>query len=202
MISKKIITFGVVGSILLGGTAVGAYRSLAQGDEQSKAIVNEVVLADESKEEPTDGLACELTVEPKKDIVAITNEVDMYNAVLDYFIGVDEALNIDMKYIAVNFNENITDENKENILENLKKYNVDIIESNLEELIEKGLADEYGNLDGILLSISDIKVESENRIMIEGSKYRSGLGSVSNQVILNNVNGTWELEEVSFGPVS
>lgn len=188
MIRKKIITFGVVGSILLGGTVLGAYTSLSQSDDQSKAIGQDGVLASELTVAPIsygdDGIEV---------IGTLTNEADMYNVVLDYFIELDAALNSDMKYIAVNFDVNIDDENKDNVLENLKKYNVDIIEGNLEDLKAKGLGDEYGNLEGILLSISDIKIESENKIIIEGSKYRSGLGSVSAQVTINNDNGTWKI---------
>ena len=206
MIRKKLITLGVVGSILLGGTAFGVYASSEQSDKQTKATVQEGLLAsgltEESKaelaceltEEPKVELACEFTAEPKNDVAPISNEGDMYNAVLDYFIELDAALNSDMKYIAVNFETNIDNENKEKVIENLKKYNVDIIEGNLEELLAKGLGDEYGNLDGILLSISDIKIESENKIIINGSKYRSGIGSISTQVTVNNVNGIWEIE--------
>ncbi|MCY6370623.1 hypothetical protein [Clostridium ganghwense] len=154
-------------------------------------------LACELTEEPKGELACELTVEPKGELASMTNEVDIYNIVLDYFISLDEALNSDMKYIAVNFDASIDKENKEKVIENLKKYNVDIIEGNVEELMAKGLGDEYGNLDGILLSISDVKIESENKIIINGSKYRSGLGSISTQVTINNDNGTWKIEESS-----
>ena len=218
MIRKKLITLGVVGSILLGGTAFGVYASSEQSDKQTKATVQEGLLAsgltEESKaelacelteepkaelaceltEEPKVELACEFTAEPKNDIAQIINESDMYNVVLDYFIELDVALNNDMKYIAVNFDANIDNETKEKIKENLKKYNVDIMEGNVEELLAKGLGDEYGNLDGILLSISDIKIESENKIIINGSKYRSGLGAVSTQVTVNNDNGTWKIE--------
>ncbi|MCM1989042.1 hypothetical protein [Oceanirhabdus seepicola] len=206
MIRKKLITLVVVGTILLGGTAFGVYASSEQSDKQTKATVQEGLLAsgltEESKaelaweltEEPKGELACEFTVEPKNAIVTLTNEADIYNVVLDYFIELDVALNNDMKYIAVNFDTNIDNETKEKIKENLKKYNVDVIEGNVEELLAKGLGDEYGNLDGILLSISDIKIESENKIIINGSKYRSGVGAVSTHVTVNNDNGTWKIQ--------
>jgi hypothetical protein len=209
MLKTKIVALCTIGSILLGSTVLGGSVSSLQSNNQPKAIVQDAMLASEITEESKDGLACELIAEPgtqeepifcglapkpEKDIVTITNEVDMYNDILDYFIGLDEALNSDMKYIAVNFKKSISDENKEKVIGNLKKYNVDIIEGDMEYLKSKGLSDEYGNLYGILLSISDIKVESKNRIIINGSKYRSGLGSVSAQVILNYNDGIWDIE--------
>lgn len=106
----------------------------------------------------------------------------------------DEGLNSNMEYIAVNFNANINNENKENILKYLERYDVDVMESSLKELREKGLSDELGNLKGILLTIDDIKVESVNKIIIKASKYRSGIGAISGEWTLTNENGTWKIE--------
>lgn len=124
------------------------------------------------------------------------NLAEIYRIALDSFMPLDEALNHDMKYIAIDGDtlKNIDKDGKNSIMDYFKKYNVDVMDASLEDLKEKGLFNKGRGIDGILLSISEIKVESDDRVMVEGSKYRSPLGAIGVECVIVYKDDKWQLE--------
>ena len=137
--------------------------------------------------------ACNTGIEPKEHLGEI------YSVALDSIMEQDEALNSDMRYIAIdmsNFEE--VDENAEKeILSHFKeKYNVDVIAATFEQLKEKGLYDpDKMSLDGVLLRIERVDFKFNNNIFFEGSKYRSGLGSIGVEGTVHYKDNEWKLKE-------
>jgi hypothetical protein len=46
-----------------------------------------------------------------------------------------------------------------------KEYDVDIIDESIESLKEKGMVNDHGSIDGILLQVESIKFISEDEVM-------------------------------------
>lgn len=122
---------------------------------------------------------------------------DVYNAALDSFMNLDQGLNSDMKYIAIDTKslKGINEENKKAIIEHFKKYNVEVMDASIDDLKEKGLFNkETLSLQGILLSVSKFEKKSDAKIIIEGSKYRSGLGAIGVKCTVVYKDGLWKVE--------
>jgi len=133
-----------------------------------------------------------------------TKYSEVYTLALDSLISLDETLNYEMDYIALDTKSftNATEEDMKVIMENLKKYEVDVIEESLESLQEKKMLDEYGVLYGILLKIENVDVKSKNKIVIESSKYRSGLGAIWIETTIVKKDNVWEVEKSEIGAIS
>lgn len=131
--------------------------------------------------------------------------VDIYIAVLDSFMPLDEGLNRGMKYIAIDTStlKYLPVGDKQELLKYFEKYNVEVMDASLEKLKEMGLFDEKTlSLDGILLRIKDIEILSEKRAIIEGSKYRSGKGAIGVKCIVEYKNGKWKVEKADITWIS
>ncbi len=132
-------------------------------------------------------------VEPSLD-----QNVSIYSLIFDAIIKQDEGLNSEMKYISIDSNstKDLTEEEREEILEYLKIYNVDIINYSFEELKEKGMFNEETlSLEGILLEIKTVKKITKNDIVVEAVKYRSGLGAIGMEYTLQFKNNEWTIKE-------
>ncbi|GIO32087.1 MULTISPECIES: peptide ABC transporter substrate-binding protein [Paenibacillus] len=141
-------------------------------------------------------LLCALTTacsnaNPSKDMG------ELYSLALDAYMPIDEGLNGGMKYIAIDMsNLNDMDEtDKKQILKYFEKYNVDVMEATYEQLKEKGLYDPKTMvLNGVLLRVEKTGI-SNNKMVIEGSKYRAGDGAIGTKVIIEYKNGKWEVSK-------
>ena len=124
-----------------------------------------------------------------------SNMGEMYSLALDSYMPVDDALNYKMQFIAIDFST-LTDINKDDreyITNYFKKYNVAIIDSTLDDLRNKGMYDPKTLvLNGLLLRITKVDI-SNQQVIIEGSKYRSGDGAVGFKTILEHKDGKWEI---------
>jgi hypothetical protein len=132
--------------------------------------------------------ACSNTM-PKKDIG------ELYSLALDAYIPIDEGLNGGMKYIAIDMSnfKDLDNTDKEQILKHFNKYNVEVMEATYEQLKAKGLYDPKTMvLNGILLRVE--KTENSNKkFVVEGSKYRSGLGANGTKIVVELKNDKWQV---------
>lgn len=127
--------------------------------------------------------------------------VDVYSVALDSFMPLDEGINGDMKFIAIEGNtlKYLQTDKRNNVLKNFEKYKVKVMDASLEELKKMGLFNEKQlYLEGILLSVEDITILSDKEIVVEGSKYRSGDGAIGVKCTLKYQNGNWEVDKAGI----
>lgn len=120
---------------------------------------------------------------------------ELYSLALDAYMPIDEGLNGSMKYIAIDMSnfKDIDGTDKKQILKYFDKYNVEVMEVTYEQLKDKGLYDPQTMvLNGVLLRVEKTEI-SKNQIVIEGSKYRAGDGAIGTKVIVEFINGKWQI---------
>lgn len=148
------------------------------------------------------------SVEEEEEDTTVTSKDNLeqiYCLALDSFMLLDEALNHEMKYIAIDTTTmaDITEEGRKQILDFFKKYGVEVMDASMEKLKEEGLFDENKLcLEGILLRIESIDFEPGDRVVIKGSKYRSGTGAIGVISTLTYEDGNWELIEANITWIS
>ncbi|HEY9063140.1 MAG TPA: hypothetical protein VIO64_21985 [Pseudobacteroides sp.] len=123
---------------------------------------------------------------------------DIYIISLDSMMPVDDGLNSGMKYIAIDGSKlrYINSSEKSDILKHFNsKYNVKALDASYDKLVDMGMVNsELNCLDGILLNISKIDVIDKKNVIIEGYKYKSGLGAVGVKSKVTFEGGEWKLE--------
>ena len=121
----------------------------------------------------------------------------LYIEALEELMRTDDALNHEMAYIAIDMEQfvEVDEEQKEEIKQYFaEKYEIEIMEASLDDLREQGLFDdETLYLEGILLSIT--KVEMNEEVRMEATKYRSGTGAIGLEIILHQVDDEWAVKE-------
>lgn len=123
--------------------------------------------------------------------------VEIYIVAFDALIQEDKGLNSGMKYISIdsNITNDLTEEEKKVLLSYFTKYNVEVKNLSFEELRNKGMFDENTHsLEGILLEVKDIKKKTDKEVIIEATKYRSGLGAIGMEYTLKYIDGRWEMK--------
>lgn len=133
--------------------------------------------------------ACTKAPDPKQSMPEI------YSIALDAYMPIDDGLNSEMKYIAIDMSDfqNVDEQGKQQILDYFKKYNVQVMEATYEQLKEKKLLNpETGVLDGVLLRVEKIDVKF-NKVIIEGDKYRAGNGAIGTRVEVQFKDGKWQV---------
>lgn len=123
------------------------------------------------------------------------NMGELYSLALDAFMPIEEGLNSNMKFIAIDMSnlKSINEKDKKLILEYFNKYHVEIKEATFEQLKDCGVYDPNTKvLNGILLSIEKTEI-SKNQIVIEGTKFRGGDGSIGILVTIEFINGIWQI---------
>ncbi len=120
----------------------------------------------------------------------------IYSAALDAIMPLEDSLNQNMTYIAIDTDTLVdaTDEDIANIIDHLTKYNVEVIEASFDTLKSKDMVKDGNTLEGVLLKISSVKIISEDKIEIIGSKYKSGIAAVGVKCELINDAGEWIVE--------
>ncbi|TCM87926.1 hypothetical protein EV294_1166 [Paenibacillus sp. BK033] len=125
------------------------------------------------------------------------NMGELYSLALDAYMPIDEGLNGNMKYIAIdmsNFND-VDDTDKEGIKKYLNKYNVEVIEATYDQLKAEGLYDPQTMvLDGVLLRVEKTEIKNK-KFVVEGSKYRAGDGAIGIKVIVEYKKGKWKVSK-------
>ena len=143
---------------------------------------------------------CNNGIEPKEHLGEI------YTVALDSILLEDQALNDNMAFIAIDMSnfEDLDANSKEEILKYFKvTYKVEVMDATFEQLKEMGLynPDTY-SLDGVLLKINKIEYKLNNSVLLEGSKYRSGLGAIGVEVKVHYEDKKWETEEINLQWIS
>lgn len=131
---------------------------------------------------------------------------EIYIMALDSMMPIDEGLNSDMKYIAIDGSKlrYISESEKEQLLKYFgDKYNVKAMDASYDRLKEMGMTKgALGSLEGILLSFSKITVVDKKNVLIEGSKYKSGTGGIGAMSRITYEDGKWKLESTGMTWIS
>jgi len=129
-----------------------------------------------------------------------SEEVDKlgaYTTVIDKLYEEDNALNSNIKYIAIDTSliVNLNDEEKAELLKELENYGFTVLDMTIEELEEEGYVKDLYFEEGILFEIEDEPIK-RNSITMDISKWRSGLGSIGyDGTVVKYKNGKWKIEK-------
>lgn len=129
-----------------------------------------------------------------------TDYKKIYTLALDSLISIDEGLNSDMKYIAIDTDtlEGATQEDVKSIMAYFEQYGVEVIAQSFVTLREKGMVKEGNYIEGLLLRVDKIDKITKKKAVIEVSKFRSGLGAIGVRCKLIYSKGTWELKSADM----
>ncbi len=120
-----------------------------------------------------------------------------YEAAIDKLYNEDEALNLNIKYLAVDTTKmkNLTEESKKTLLKNLEKYGLIVLDTTSSELEKNGYIKDTNFEEGILFELEDEEMKN-NTIKMDVSKFRSGIGAIGYEGMeLKYRNGKWEIKE-------
>jgi hypothetical protein len=137
-----------------------------------------------------------------------SNEASIYSEIyivaLESFMSLDEALNHEMKYIAINNDTLIkaTEADVDIVVDYFKMFGVDVINESYKTLKEKDMVIDEFYIEGVLLEIETVEFLSEDKVVVEGSKYKSGLGAIGVKAILIKEDGHWILESADITWIS
>ncbi|MDR2906066.1 MAG: hypothetical protein LBU73_08945 [Helicobacteraceae bacterium] len=127
-----------------------------------------------------------------------TKWVEIYKITLKSYLELDAALNENIDFIAIDlsFLDYISDEDKKAIFMWFESRYAPVIDTNMDGLKAKGLFDEKAMIipNGVLLSITKVSA-SNKEIIIEGMKYRGGLGANGFETKWRLKNDSWEFIE-------
>ncbi|WP_242853023.1 hypothetical protein [Pseudobacteroides cellulosolvens] len=133
----------------------------------------------------------------KEFIIKSKSLKEIYILALDSMMPVDEGLNSEMKYISIDGTklEYINESEKAEILTYFnKKYNIKTMDASFEKLQEMGMVKDINSIEGILLTISKVEIADKNSVIVNGYKFKSGLGAVGVQSKIINKDGKWKVE--------
>lgn len=90
-----------------------------------------------------------------------------------------------------------TYEDREVAIEHFSKYNKTVVNASLFKLQQIGLSDKIGRLkiNGFLLMLTNVTSDSDNGIIIEGSKYMGPAGSYQYRIRMKIIDGKWTVIE-------
>ena len=127
-----------------------------------------------------------------------TNMVEIYGLALDAFISLGDGLTDKMKYIAIDMSnlKDISEEDKDQVLRHFSKYDVNVMDITLEQLEKEGRVKDARSLEGILLRVENSEIY-ENKIIIEGSLFKSAKGAIGTSVILEYLDDKWQVTKAS-----
>ena len=138
------------------------------------------------------------TENPTNYISNLTKWAEIYQVTLDSYLKQDTALNENIDFIVIDLStlEFATEEDKKLIVTWFESNHKPVKDSNLDGLKAQGLFDDELLYipDGVLLQITAV-TEKNNEIIIEGMKYRGGLGANGFETKWRLNNGIWEFIE-------
>lgn len=124
--------------------------------------------------------------------------IDAYLLVIDMLYEDDPALNHNIRYLAIDTTNmtNLTEEDKDILLEELEKYGHTVLNMTYYELEEEGYIEDLYFKEGILIRIED-EVMEDNIVKMNASKWKSGLGAIGYDGMTVEYNGEiWEITGV------
>ncbi len=196
-----------VGLIGCGGSSVGTKPAVSEAPvgilasspkpEQTPVPTPEPTIKPTPEQTPkeTGLLVSGVTSEPKLEQ---TEGINPYFEIFSQLFEDDKALNEEIKYIAVDLDEVKSEDNREFLLlmhDFCDKEGYVLLENNFEGLKKAGLIKELYFEEGIIISFRDESF-SENKLVTEASKWRSGLGAIGALYTVEKREDIWEIIEV------
>ncbi|GAA0122533.1 MAG: hypothetical protein KID00_11745 [Clostridium argentinense] len=129
------------------------------------------------------------------------DKINIYNLTFDTLVSCYDDLN-DIDYIAIDMNNKFFSEfgkeDKDKILDYLKKYNKTVMNKSLKDLNKEGFTDKFNRLNGnnkngLFINIVDYKCKN-NKIFIEAALYKGPFSVKGVKIVINNKDGRWNLE--------
>lgn len=135
--------------------------------------------------------------------------VSMYETIIEDIIEKSKGIMQGAKYISLDVNSlkapetttnnysELTEQQKNELLEYCKKYHDQVKNQSLEELRQAGLVEDNNGfiaIEGVLIRILKIEKLAENKAIIEVQAFRTGLGAVMVKYELKYKNGEWSIK--------
>jgi|GEM_PF-2148285 len=124
-------------------------------------------------------------------------QADAYFLIFQNLYESDSALNSDIKYIAVDLSE-MQFETPDAFTRLMDDFcttsGFTLLLDNVDGLAEKGYIKESYFEEGILISFRDTEL-TDNKLITEAMKWRSGLGAIGATFTVEKMNDTWEITE-------
>ena len=130
----------------------------------------------------------------KDNLIPDDQYITLYESVIDLIMDSSPELNSNAKYIAIDTDSFTLLEDADLLIDYMKKYNSNVFKSSFSELEDNNyLSEENPYLEGILISVSNV-VKEKRTINLEITKYKSSLGSVTNQYEATYKNNKWDIK--------
>lgn len=133
-------------------------------------------------------------IEPKDRLEEISR------IALDSIIKEDRSIK-DIKYISIETEKlDLNKNEKAKLREYFKKYNKRVVSLSMSDLKRVGLFN-YFDWDisgGVLISIDEVKVRTNEKVIIKVSTFKAGLGGSGYLCTLEFINGEWKLVSKDF----
>lgn len=136
-------------------------------------------------------------ISPTPEPTPVQTQAQGYWAVFEELYGEDEALNSEIQYLAIDLSKSKL-EDKQPLTDLFEEFcsqnGLTLLLDNIEGLTEKGLIEDLYFKDGIVISFEDQKL-TEEKLVTEASKWRSGLGAIGATFTVENQDGVWKITE-------
>ena len=136
-------------------------------------------------------------ISPTPEPTPVQTQAQGYWAVFEELYGEDEALNSEIQYLAIDRSKSKL-EDKQPLTDLFEEFcsqnGLTLLLDNIEGLTEKGLIEDLYFKDGIVISFEDQKL-TEEKLVTEASKWRSGLGAIGATFTVENQDGVWKITE-------
>lgn len=135
--------------------------------------------------------------DPKQDMK------EVYRLALDAFMPLGDGLTHHMKYLALELNnlEGISAEDKEGIVNDFKKYGVDVLDTTLEQLEQEGRVGEAHSIKGVLLKVKSTEA-TDNKVVVRGFVYKSAKGGIGTEVVVEYADSQWRVTKATATGIS
>ncbi|WP_435923706.1 hypothetical protein [Paenibacillus sp. DYY-L-2] len=208
MKGKNIAAVLIALTLLLGGCGNGTKKGTDAGanppENPPQAENGAKIVTEPENTSGTGSLKEEDPPEPPQDKEMNGTAGQLYSLAFQAMFDMDEGLNGDMKYIAMDLSEltQLTEEDKAYILDSFEDYGVEIRDETFDRLQEQepGFKEKMV-LEGVLLRVEKVDI-SKDAAVIEGSKYRSGNGAVGTKITLKLEDGAWSVTDAGMTWIS
>lgn len=139
------------------------------------------------------------------DKILKTSNARLYGKMIDEVWKIDSALNSGISYINVDTKtfKNFKEEDKKQLFKYLsEQYDAKILDMTIDELEEEGYVKDLSFEDGILFSIDKYIINSEDKILLEGRKWASGIGAIGFLIEAEKVDSEWNIKRCDMTWIS
>lgn len=152
---------------------------------------------------PTGCEACKLTITIPasglyfQHIPTVSEDSNPYFVLFQELFSADPGLNSEIQYISVDLS-NVKLADTSDYIELMKawceKNGYLLLEQTFDQLVEGGWIIDLGFKDGILISYEDVSL-SEDKLVTDAKKWRSGDGAIGAEYTLTIKNGKWSISK-------